>query len=488
MGFTVVAYDLAKGAETSRVGTDGFSGLAAGGNFYAEGWHRFGIGTIWTERDGKADYRSTGWSGGGAFQLDTKRARLYQSAEGSVRIFDPKDMRLLAVAAQPVKGELAAYDPAGDRLYFVDGGTIRPWPAARLVTSAKAPAPIKTLPAAPVNVVAPSPAWQQDNTLFASWSAPYPDTTCYVFNQVDSGPLAFTRDGGKQWLAAGSGLPALCARVSALAVSPAYAKDRTLLAGIRGNGIFRSTDGGTTWLPAGKGLPHMAVHDLALSPAFARDRTAFASVYENGLQRSVDGGVTWQTLPTSLAPVIALSPEFEQDGTVAVYGMKAGGGSVQLSNDRGEHWRELTAPSTGGPRLLSLAPGFSRWGVMFAGDVVGDLYRSADAGQTWQRVLQAGGDSANPGAAQMQIAYGPNEARREVYLVASGARYEGEQRSTWGHLYHSGDGGQTWAEMDAGTGVVPTALALSPTFAQDRLLFIGTGDGRIVQIAANVIE
>jgi photosystem II stability/assembly factor-like uncharacterized protein len=490
IGYTIVAYDLDKQAETGRFGAEPFSALATGGGLYVDSWYRFGIGTIWTAKEGKSTYRSTGWSGGSQFQLDTKRSRLLQSSEGSVRVFKRADMSYIAALAQPVKGELAAYDPVSDQVYFVDGATMRPFPAAKLSPSPAKLTKVKAGPKQPVRSIELSPAWQQDKTLFATWASSELDTTCSVFGQVyNSGPLLSSRDGGKQWLQGQSGLPGACGLVSALAVSPAYAKDRTVLAGIRGNGIFKSTDGGTTWQPSGRGLPYMAVQDLALSPGFATDRTAFASLLENGLQRSIDGGASWQSLPTVIAPVIALSPEFDRDGTLALYGMRAGGGALQISQDRGEHWRELTMPSTGGQRLISIAPGFDRWGVMFAGDVTGDLYRSADQGKTWNRVLQiASGEEGLAASAQMQLVYGPAEERREVFLMASGARYENMKQVVTGRLYRSGDGGQTWAEMDAGKGVVPTALAISPSYSQDHTLIIGTADGRLVQIQPPIVQ
>ena len=38
--------------------------------------------------------------------------------------------------------------------------------------------------------------------------------------------------------------------VAALAMSPDYANDRAVFAGLRGHGVYRSTDGGETWQPA----------------------------------------------------------------------------------------------------------------------------------------------------------------------------------------------------------------------------------------------
>ena len=145
-----------------------------------------------------------------------------------------------------------------------------------------------------------------------------------------------------------------------------------------------------------------------------------------------------------------------------------------------EHWRNLEArlPGNGDLRLLSLAPAYARWQVMFALDSAGDLYRSADGGQAWQRVLATGGVVAE----RSQIVYGPNEEQRPLFLLVSGVRYAGESRVTWGKLFRSTDGGQSWTAIQAGAGIVPTALAISPSFDQDGLIFVGTGDGRVLSL------
>ncbi len=86
------------------------------------------------------------------------------------------------------------------------------------------------------------------------------------------------------WTAANVGLYG--GRTPVLAVSPAYAQDRTLFAGTFHDGVFRSTDGGGSWIAANKGLlPDVTVYALAVSPAYAQDHTLFAGTY-NGVFRS----------------------------------------------------------------------------------------------------------------------------------------------------------------------------------------------------------
>jgi photosystem II stability/assembly factor-like uncharacterized protein len=74
------------------------------------------------------------------------------------------------------------------------------------------------------------------------------------------------------------------ASLTGLAVSPAYASDRTLFAATSA-GVFVSRDGGATFVPWSDGLEALATVALAVSPSYAQDRL----VYALGL-----GGSVWR--------------------------------------------------------------------------------------------------------------------------------------------------------------------------------------------------
>jgi photosystem II stability/assembly factor-like uncharacterized protein/DNA-binding beta-propeller fold protein YncE len=85
--------------------------------------------------------------------------------------------------------------------------------------------------------------------------------------------------------------------ISALAFSPEYAIDRSLLIGTD-NGLFRSTDGGARWGRSDDGLPiendlPLGIVALSISPNFQTDRTVYASITSGGLFVSQDGGQHW---------------------------------------------------------------------------------------------------------------------------------------------------------------------------------------------------
>jgi photosystem II stability/assembly factor-like uncharacterized protein len=108
------------------------------------------------------------------------------------------------------------------------------------------------------------------------------------------------------------------------------------------------------------------------------------------------------------------------------------------------------------------------------------LYRSADGGKSWDAVLNiaspiGGGALVVPA----QLVYAPaGEANRQVFLLVR-IRDNVDPASERGTLYRSGDGGLTWQEVGLPEGVSPTVLTMSPNFAEDGLLFLGTADGQV---------
>jgi len=114
---------------------------------------------------------------------------------------------------------------------------------------------------------------------------------------------------------------------------------------------------------------------------------------------------------------------------------------------------------------LAASPGYARNGICFAGRASG-LYRSDDGGVTW-RALFGGLNLTGPLAA-MAVTVSPGfEADRCVFVGVQGG------------ILRSSDGGESWHPS-----VLPsppplvTALAISPGFVEDGVLFAGTmGDG-----------
>jgi len=488
---TLVSYDMTSGTEIAQRGVPPqFSATAFDGYLYGSSWFRMGDGFRWAWRDGRPWFESSDWSyGAPGFEVDPARQWLYGLYAGGLHVFDARTMALIMIGPLPVDGQLAGYDPKTDQLYFLVNGGLRPWPASAIQPPTPQPLTVSHPPTTSVRSLIVSPTWLQDKTLLGIWNAEDPLGKCWVFGGF-GGPLYVSDDEGSRWSRSRGGLPDGCDNISALAVSPDYAHDRTLLAGVIGLGIFRSTDGGQLWEPSSAGLLSMNIEQILLSPGFARDRTAFARVApaggQKGVYRSRDGGHSWQALDINL-DLVAMSPEFDQDhtlmGVAYSYADHEQRGELHISRDGGDHWgRVSSTPAGKSVDLLSPAPLFEKWNVLFVFASDRTLYRSADGGKSWDAVLNiAYPIFVDPFAVPRQLVYAPDiEVNRPVFLLVRIRHDITDPLSERVMLYRSGDGGLTWQEVPLPEGVSPTALAISPNFAQDGLLFVGTADGRVL--------
>lgn len=531
-GFTIISYDMASGREIARSGEYAFQATVANGYLYGSSWHRFGIGYIWAWRDGEPSRRSSDWNTRPYFAVDQARQRLYGDIGGTLGVFDAQSAGLLFALPWPAEGQLAGFDSVADRLYFLLDGRLRLLEASQIKEPASQNLTATAAPTTSVDALVVSPDWLTERAVVGIWGKTQPMDRCYAFAQ-QGGILLLSSDAGSSWAEPGAGLPA-CQYVSCLALSPGFAQDQTLLVGLVGLGVFRSTDGGRLWRPASVGLGSMNVQELLLSPGFAADHTAFARVGTGGPYRSTDGGQNWQEMTFSaeshveqllLSPgfardltvfarlssgelyrsrdagatwldlgmalrPLALSSEFDRDGIVL--GAAPDGTDLYISRDGGTEWERLgNTPAMVPMQWLSVAPLFAKWGVAFAQGLGSDLlYRTSDGGLTWREVSLGSGESLSIAAdASVQMLYAPDmEENRPVYLLAVEEDWASIPPAKRGQLFRSGDGGITWRWAQLPPEVVPTSVTLSPQFAADGFVLVGTADGRVLTVRDDTLS
>jgi photosystem II stability/assembly factor-like uncharacterized protein len=242
-----------------------------------------------------------------------------------------------------------------------------------------------------------------------------PDT---VYAGVEDAAMFRTTDGGASW----HELPGLRGHGSGAHWSPGAgglclhtilidpADQARMFIAISAAGAFRTTDGGTTWQPINRGLRSQyipdptaevghCVHRLAMHRS--RPQVLFMQKHWD-VMRSDDGGDNWREvsgdLPTDfgfvidvhthepetiyVVPIKSDSEHFPLDGRLQVYRSRTGG----------ETWEPLTR---GLPqrdcyvnvlREAMAVDSLDACGVYF-GTTGGQVYASADAGDTWSAIV-----------------------------------------------------------------------------------------------------
>ncbi len=207
---------------------------------------------------------------------------------------------------------------------------------------------------------------------------------CYVAAQHG---LWECKDAGRKWKPVKG--PWNDAMVSAIATSPAFERDKTLLIATA-VGILRTDDDGHSWTVGTAPRPIAGVTSLCLSPAFARDGVAFAGTAEDGVLRSDDGGRTWVAWNFGLLDLnvisLALVPDFGHGETLFA-GTESG---LFRSTNGGRAWREVTLIEDVSPVLsLSFSPVILAGmpANVLAGTEESGLFRSLDGGETWEQTI-----------------------------------------------------------------------------------------------------
>jgi photosystem II stability/assembly factor-like uncharacterized protein len=247
----------------------------------------------------------------------------------------------------------------------------------------------------------------------------------------------------------------------------------------------RSADGGATWT-SGRLRGKDAHYDFGNNPGFAGEspvtadptdaRTAWFC--QGNLYVTHDAGRSWAVARPRLerpwhCTALAISPGRQHTLILLVQSRSANAervpGRLLRSVDGGASWRRLRAPRF--PQLdynghaLAFDPAAPATVLMLAADgaAPGALYRSLDAGLSWQRVRPAG---AQPGAVVEEFAFAADG--RALALVRAG---------TARALYASSDGGARWAPAPPlALGSKSPAVYASPLAASGTAFLLGTNE------------
>ncbi len=275
-------------------------------------------------------------------------------------------------------------------------------------------------------------------------------------------------------------------RVSAVLGEPG--NPNVYFAGAASGGIFKTTDGGNHWEPVFDREPVQAIGALAMAPSdhqviwagtgepwVIRNRDTFG----NGVYRSTDGGRTWEHMGLDRTGRIARIVVDPRDPNIVFVCAEGRGTGPQPERgvfrtaDGGRTWqRVLFVNENTGCSGLAMDPQNPRvlfagmwqfemhpWGYYSGGPGSG-VYVSRDGGLTWQRLEQG---LPKPPVGKIDVAVAPTDSNRVYALI--------ETRDQ-GSLWRSDDGGRSWRVVNysrllTGRGGYYIRVAVSPASADE---------------------
>jgi len=210
-----------------------------------------------------------------------------------------------------------------------------------------------------------------------------------------------------------------------------------IYAGAALGGVFKSTDDGNHWTPISDDVPSLSVGDLALDPndpsilylGTGEANSSGDSYAGTGIYRTNDGGQSWEFLglPESRhIGRIAIDPSNSNRIFVAAMGSLFSTNperGVYRTTDAGQTWEQVRERIRG--------PEDRRVGGLNSG-----IWRSTDGGDNWE-LLQNGLPSPSPTNGRIGLDMSPSNSD---IIYASYVNHPGSLMGFW----RTTDGGDSW--------------------------------------------
>ena len=243
--------------------------------------------------------------------------------------------------------------------------------------------------------------------------------------------------------------------IRSLAISPAFATDKTIYGVVRGN-VIKSTNNGSTWQRLVRGLDNKSdIQLLAIDPRMPN--IIYLSTFGDGIYKSEDSGAIWHNASKGLASLNIGSLYVVPTSTHAVVFAADKQKSLYRTLDAGKTWVKVYD----NPAAITTINGFG-WDLLenrqvFIGDSVGTVSRSNDGGLTWQKIFT----NPNCGTISSIGILGKPLMKGRFFIGTSKCG-----------IFRTTNGGQTFQETSKGIDDLNiSSIAMSPDFRNDATVF-----------------
>ena len=217
--------------------------------------------------------------------------------------------------------------------------------------------------------------------------------------------------------------------------------------------------------------PHRGGRVLAVAGVSGDPATFYFGSVDGGVWRTRNAGVTWEPLfddqPIASVGALAVAPSdptiiYVGTGEASIRSDITYGAGVYRSTDGGAHWQSLGLADTRHIGKIVVDPRnpdvvlVAALGHAYGPNAERGVFRSADGGRTWTKVLYK-----NPDTGAIDLAVDPGDARVVYAALYQARRTPWEQyppdEGPGSGLYKSTDGGATWTPLTA-HGLPPGAV------------------------------
>lgn len=222
-----------------------------------------------------------------------------------------------------------------------------------------------------------------------------PERANIVFAGTSPADVFRSFDGGNTWEQLDVGMAQECPgivynRVTTLQTDPAL-KD-TIWAGVEIDGAWCSRDLGASWVRYADGLSSLDVHGLSLVPQYGRESNLVVTT-NNDVNTSKDSGKSWTAQHVGnrfLWPYCRGLKQQPGNPNRLFLGNGNGPpgsqGAVWCSNDEGDNWEEMILPEKANSTIWDYAFHPADPELVYAYSVSGQVFRSVDGGQRWEKI------------------------------------------------------------------------------------------------------